>query len=346
MANFTPNKKIASNFNSGIEYTNNDSPSANDFNNIIESQLYSQNYAEAFADTPIIDNSNPNAGSSVELVDNVKEGVTYKKFKFINTVGAKGETGAKGDSGVASGTVNSNIEGTSDTDGYTQKAVNALASRDNLLLNPYFDINQRGQSSYTGYKYGLDRWLGFPRSIIAKTNYVRVSTNTAITSEYVFLSQRVEDSLNYLVGKYLTLSANIKSFTGTANIAIRFGDSNNAFLSISRTTITSGINTLTAIVPNNTVYATVNIAGVTFDTTDYIDIEWAKLEKGSVATICSRPLKATEMPKCLRYGRLMPSTSTPSSDPLDYGIPLRTAPTISNITIDGTGYKFVDAEIY
>lgn len=91
MANFTPTKKQVSDFNNGIKYVNKvDTPSADDFNNVIESQLYSQNFAESIADTPDTSEASQVGVPSVTLINNIKNGVVYKKFKFANMKGDPG----------------------------------------------------------------------------------------------------------------------------------------------------------------------------------------------------------------------------------------------------------------
>lgn len=94
MASFNPSKKLSTDFNSGNKYVNNvDSPSATDFNNVIESQLYTQEFAERLTDTPDVSQANNVGTPSVEIIDNG----AYKKFKFINL---KGQTGADGHNGA------------------------------------------------------------------------------------------------------------------------------------------------------------------------------------------------------------------------------------------------------
>ena len=112
--NFNPSKKISTDFNSGIKYVNNvDSPSATDFNNVIESQLYTQEFAEKLADAPDVSQANNVGTPSVEIINNG----AYKKFKFINlkgqagangSNGADGATGSKGVSMHYAGTYNEN----------------------------------------------------------------------------------------------------------------------------------------------------------------------------------------------------------------------------------------------
>lgn len=90
MAQFNPSKKNLNDFNNGEKFLNRvDSPNADDFNNVIESQLYVQEYTEALTDAPDISQADNVGTPTVELVANGN----YKKFKFSNLKGQKGDTG-------------------------------------------------------------------------------------------------------------------------------------------------------------------------------------------------------------------------------------------------------------
>ena len=84
MANWSRDKVDASNLNNGQEYTIDSDVSVEQLNSMVNSGLYSQDFVEALTDTPVVENDETGASPSVELVDNVKNGKTYKKFKFKN----------------------------------------------------------------------------------------------------------------------------------------------------------------------------------------------------------------------------------------------------------------------
>lgn len=93
MATKWSKKKVnPDNINSGNEYEKGDRVSVQALNSMVESGLYSQEFAEAIADTPDTSEAGNVGTPAVSFVDNVKNGNTYKKFKFSNL---KGETGAK-----------------------------------------------------------------------------------------------------------------------------------------------------------------------------------------------------------------------------------------------------------
>ena len=74
-----------------------DDVSLEQLNAMVESGLYSQNFAEHIADTPDVSDANNVGIPQVVFVDNIVDGKTYKKLKFINL---KGERGATGDTGA------------------------------------------------------------------------------------------------------------------------------------------------------------------------------------------------------------------------------------------------------
>lgn len=103
MAKWNSEKVLPSAINGGREFTTNDDLAIEELNAMVNNSFYGVDFAEAMADTPMVDNSNPNAEPTVELVDNVKNGKTYKKFKFSNLKGARGEQGASGEDGESAG---------------------------------------------------------------------------------------------------------------------------------------------------------------------------------------------------------------------------------------------------
>lgn len=112
MAKFTPSAKTASDFNNGNEYVNHvDSPSAEDFNNVIESQLYTQGLATNQPDT----SEAGNVGTpSVEIIT-ASDGSARMKFKNLKgATGTTGQTGPTGNDGTSIYTTN-NILVTSGT---------------------------------------------------------------------------------------------------------------------------------------------------------------------------------------------------------------------------------------
>ena len=269
--------------------------------------------------------------------------------------------GPKGDSGVASGTVNSNTEGTSDTDGYTQQAVNKIASRPNLLINPDFSINQRGQASYTGAEYGVDRWRGYQLNTMIctpRSGYgVKLSAPTEATGTGAFYRQIFEDSqLSKLAGRTVTVSFKVSANEGTSRIYLRIlantvsaGDTPNIDSGV------AGIVSKTVTLPSP--LTSLEILFRKGTGTLSVDIDWVKFEIGSVATEFSHPSIAEELIKCQRYyqkvrlhgGTIAASTTKNMYPIIPLPITLRTKPTITVTTYpsirgEGNNYQSTNSD--
>lgn len=197
-----------------------------------------------------------------------------------------GPQGEKGDPGIGNANL-SNTPGNSDTNGYTQKAVNGIVQNPNLLINPNFAINQRGQTSYTGVKYGVDRWKG-------------VNANTVVTPQAVGINvqganfQFAQDVDNYAMLDGYTLTLSIKangvvySASGVYNKDVDY--------SFCTCAIAGGY---VARIRSYEGTCRCQILGIASG--EALSIEWAKLEIGSVATEFSPPNIAEELIKCYRY---------------------------------------------
>lgn len=257
-------------------------------------------------------------------------------FKFSNL------KGQKGDSGVGNANL-SNTPGTSDTDGYTQKAVNGIVQNPNLLINPNFAINQRGQTSYSGVKYTVDRWKSRYDNLTVEvlTNGIRLTNSQS--SGTIYLRQRFE---SIPAGKVVTLSCKISAIQSGAGgrIMANYGttDAEPSTYINGVAFSNSGIVYLTFTVPSNAVSFAVDV-GVTPNSS--IDVEWVKLEIGSVVTEFSPPNIAEELPKCQRYYQIRSNSYTIETNAIDRPIPMRVNGTIRTTTIDSITYNYCDAEL-
>lgn len=183
----------------------------------------------------------------------------------------------------------------------------AVSNR-NLLDNPWFTVNQRGQSSYlttAGFQYTLDRWFCY----YADTQ-ITINSDGSITvgegpssSRYEYLRQKLEiDLSNKLKGKTLTLSVidgDGKLWKGTGSvpseittqatvIVIDIIDNNSNYVGrVSCDTHSDG-------------YLHVNIVSTTGHT---LTVKAIKLELGSVSTLAqdTAPNYQQELAKCQRY---------------------------------------------
>lgn len=169
-------------------------------------------------------------------------------------------------------------------------------SNPNLLINPNFKINQRGASSYTS-GYTVDRW---------RISNATLSVNTMTLS---YSNSSSGTFLQYLEGSNtgtFTVTLNAISVTGTVKFSWKDGTTYKT-----GATITKGVNTYTFSASSLT------CVGIEIATGAGIQLDYLKLEQGSVATHFVEPNKADELLKCQRYyekmevllGRLVINTS-------------------------------------
>ncbi len=176
-------------------------------------------------------------------------------------------------------------------------------SNPNLLDNPWFTVNQRGQSNYIELGYALDRWIVNNSSTVIELqeNGIIVSNKDEGT---INLTQWLSDDLTKdLFGKEVTLS--IKLIDGTIlSTSFRIPE------------IISNIiygyihikNELYLAITGNT-EANKNAVFLYTGTTDSdsISIQAIKLELGSISTLANdvAPNYQQELAKCQRYYQLI-----------------------------------------
>ena len=175
-------------------------------------------------------------------------------------------------------------------------------SNPNLLINPNFAINQRGQTSYTGAGYGVDRWKGYQLNSMVctpKSDGVTLTAPSDATGTGAFYRQVIEqEQVAQLAGKTITFSFSATN-RGSAGIYMRcltpdsVGDTPN-IASGETKIVTKTITLASDITELQLVYRK---GSGTLD----VDINWAKLEIGSVATQFTPPNIAEELAKCQRY---------------------------------------------
>lgn len=169
-------------------------------------------------------------------------------------------------------------------------------SNPNLLINPNFKINQRGSTTYTT-GYTVDRWRISNATLNATTMTLSSSNSSGGTL------------LQYLEGSNagaFTVTLNAISVTGAVYFSWKDGTTYKR-----GATITKGINTYTFSVSSLT------CVGIEVATGASVQLDYMKLEEGSVATHFIEPNKADELLKCQRYyekmevllGRLVINTS-------------------------------------
>lgn len=197
----------------------------------------------------------------------------------------------------------------------------------NLLINPKFEINQRGSTTYTT-GYTVDRWRVAGATLNAKTKTLSNPNSAGGT----FL-QSLE---NKPTGTF-TVTLNVASVTGTVKFSWKDGSTYKTGAVISK-----GLNTYTFTASSLT------WVGIDVASGASIQLDYMKLEQGSVATHFVTPNKAEELAKCQYYTvifepwRTILNANTDSSViNIDTRCKMRTKPTISYITLkSGTQNQF------
>lgn len=193
-------------------------------------------------------------------------------------------------------------------------------SNPNLLINPNFEINQRGSTTYTT-GYTVDRWKVAGATLNAKTKTLSNSNSAS----GIFL-QSLE---NKPTGTF-TVTLNVASVTGTVKFSWKDGSTYKTGAVISK-----GLNTYTFTASSLT------WVGIDVASGASIQLDYMKLEQSSVATHFVTPNKAEELAKCQYYTvifepwRTILNANTDSSViNIDTRCKMRTKPTVSYITLN------------
>ena len=159
-------------------------------------------------------------------------------------------------------------------------------SNPNLLINPDFKINQRGNSTYSSANtkkiYTVDRWNIYNANLNAST---KVLTNPNSNSGQ--FKQTLELPL---IGTY-TVTIKASGVSGNVYFFINENDTN-----IIDKSIISGLNTVTFTSTKG-----VSEVGVLISSGASLQIDYVKLEHGAFATPFIAPSPVEEYPKCQRY---------------------------------------------
>ena len=207
-------------------------------------------------------------------------------------------------------------------------------SNPNLLINPDFRVNQRGQNEYsTGYT--VDRWYSPGKCSAAPISggVKLTSTVTASSTTHAFW-QNFEFPLP--PGKY-TLSLKAADVTGVWAARIRTVTAAGDYVDSYYTPrLQAGINSVTVDLSDSEYISAVSIGfNKGTEAGNSLKLAWAKLEGGSLATPFVPPDPATELAKCQRYYQVR---TTNDIDPLDMRPSMRT---ITDIKAVEGGYAYV-----
>lgn len=159
-------------------------------------------------------------------------------------------------------------------------------SNPNLLINPDFKINQRGESAYSSTKtvYTVDRWA----ISNAKVSVNSDSSVTASSLDGIGYFKQHGESISY--GKH-TYSIYVQAITGTIKVFYINKDSKDVELG----TLKQGLNTFVSA-DDGFKSIFLWIAGGSS-----LTLKYAKVEQGTVATSFIAPNIAEELVKCRRY---------------------------------------------
>lgn len=193
-------------------------------------------------------------------------------------------------------------------DGNSRNIVDTYAEKvqlpnPNLLLNPDFRVNQRGNLVYSANGYTLDRWefyYKYTGGNVTKSSVGYISLNCGSdTSTYTQLTQMIDlEDIPLEVGEYYTLSMEYAESVADAN-AGNWKRVNEAS-AINKDVPTPWIWTKS----NDTAIFlgwVDNIPYVKIETKSSIWVHWVKLEKGQTATEFIPPIYSEELAKCQRY---------------------------------------------
>lgn len=163
-------------------------------------------------------------------------------------------------------------------------------SNPNLLINPDFKINQRGESAYSSTKtvYTVDRWA----ISNAKVSVNSDSSVTASSLDSIGYFKQHGESISY--GKH-TYSIYVQAITGTVKVFYINKDSKDVELG----TLKQGLNTFVSADDGfKTIFLWIASGSS-------VTLKYAKVEQGTVATSFIAPNIAEELIKCYRFYQIV-----------------------------------------
>ena len=197
-------------------------------------------------------------------------------------------------------------------------------SNPNLLINPDFKINQRGQDVYSGTMYTADCW-----KCITSTGQVTVGSGGITVTDTAGGQCKINNYVEgNLTGKTITISAcidgTICKVSGLATADMTTWDKQ------LKVYFDGGYLLFGCYNAHKFFIMLASAAEKSFS------CQWVKLELGSIATPFCPPDTATELAKCQRYYQIR---STNDIDPVDLRPSMRATPTdIKKVT---GGYAYV-----
>ena len=181
------------------------------------------------------------------------------------------------------------------------KHANEIANNPNMLINPDFRVNQRGQNEYsTGYT--VDRWYISTDKCKAapESDGIRLTASVALASNTHAFWQNLE--FPPAGGEY-TLSLNVPEVSGVWSARIRTVNASGDYVDSYYTSyLHTGVNKMSVNLPEGEYISAVSIGfNKGTEAGNSLKLAWIKLENGSLATPFVPPDPATELAKCQRY---------------------------------------------
>ena len=240
----------------------------------------------------------------------------------------------------------------------TGEKIEFKGSNPNLLINGDFKVNQRGAygTQSGNNKYPVDRWKTAAVNAFCTTNIdtngsvesVTVGiTDVTVASGRVALAYSFEDKdFKKLLCKKVTLSVNYEELNADVTNSVRIRYDSGVDNGAKVLNETSGTAVLTFTVNPNATKLVIQIAGTTEALNYSLKVNWVKLELGNIATAFSPKNYAEEITNCMRYYQIRSNDYTFPSNVIDCAIPMYKEYTRGTTTINGTTYKYIDAEVH
>ena len=215
----------------------------------------------------------------------------------------------------------------------------------NLLDNWYFanPVNQRGQTSYIGAGYGIDRWKSSNSNL--SVNLTGDGIVLSSGSDAGYLAQYFDGGIP--IEDSYTISALVEAITGTAYFQAVYSDGTYG----TAMKLTTGLNALT-------VKAAKTISRVLFQINAgaSVTVKAAKLELGSQQTLAHKdtsgnwvlneiPDYGEQLLRCQRYFQLYSAADKRPAKAVDCRPVMRADPSQGTIVIGSTTYYYNTADL-
>lgn len=199
----------------------------------------------------------------------------------------------------------------------TETTLNSI-SNPNILRNPDFGINQRGNATYYGAVYSVDCWQGSNPKVEINVADYKINVNQTIVGTTPMLIQRISLNDIDLRGRTITFSAKISQLSGIAGMRMIIDDYSGSTIhrTLARIDVTkNGVHSITTMIPEECENC-VTVCFADHDTSNTVSFipEWAKLEISPYATPYIPYERANELLRCQHYYQIH---STGNIDPID-----------------------------